>query len=305
MPSLSIGNQFLSDPLPLSSSVSNDEHLFDPNPEQGQEQQTEHWAPQDLPEYYQYGDGAVGIEDHDQYQSDSWRLMEEDANPYDEETHFEPADPLEDERVDEDPNNFDIWVNNDQEIEASDDLPHYQYYEHGNSSHDLEAGWNDFTHNDEAVFDDTFFSTPSLQVLQFDEGCPCEEAEEEVVTSHRPPRPKQNIGPQPPQDEERQWAWSSDSQPSQKSVRSAYSYSTNHLPLVQSSRPQTAADPSRPLHLTDTVDDGDEPYEITFSTPATLLPRISSPIIPTSRTGSSQMKRPHSLPNGLIAATIH
>jgi hypothetical protein len=312
-------SKYVSDPLPLSISVSNDQQndlsnndipLMDPHPDQEQQQTIEHWDPEDLPRSNLDNDCPLGTDDNERYQSDSWQLAEDYA-PHEEEVNFEPAHLIEPEA--EDPNCYDIWVNYDQEIEPSNDIQQHEYsnFEPDFTSPYVGTEWNDSLHNEEAVFDETFFSTPSLQVLQFDKPYPCvveeeeEEEEEEEdegkdITSQRPPRPKKKIATEL-QSEENQWAWSSEPQPNQRSLRSAYSYSTSHLPLDQSSRPQTAADPFRPLHLTDTVDDGDdEPYEITFSTPSTLFPRIPSPLTSTSRIGT-QLKRPQSLPTGLIA----
>jgi hypothetical protein len=308
-PFISNQNKYRSDSLPMPFSVSNDQQNDLPGIDINQEQEPgESWAPVDHPEP-NYNDDALGADDQEYDQPDSWKFAEEDVD-HEEETYF-VAHPVEG-----DPNHYDIWMNNDdQEIEPNYD---HQQYEYSNFEHDLGTEDYNSAYDETAAttaFDETFFSTPSLQVLHFDQPSPCEEEEGMALMSHRPPRPKKNIVMEVhdeyhEESQSQQWAWSSspvssDPQPNQRSLRSAYSYSTNHLALDQTSRPQTA-DPSRPLHLTDTVEDGDEPYEISFSTPSILPPRVSSPHIPTSRVGSSQqLKRPHSLPNGLIASSIH
>jgi hypothetical protein len=224
--------------------------------------------------------------------------------------------------IPDDQNSYDLWVNDtdyvaedgasfDQQYYYDEDQAYAGYYAQEPDPYDHEEYQYEPADaigvSSDSPFDDTFFGAPSLQVLQIDQST----AEEDDLqpSRSRPPRPHKRIPNTcfPKQEEtDNHWAWSSSPENAlqgTRPIRSAYSSSSNHLsPHQPTSRPQTA-DALRPLHLTDTVDDGDdEPYEISLSTPSILLPRGSSPSPSlTNRAVTSHLKRPHSLPTGLRA----
>jgi hypothetical protein len=222
----------------------------------------------------------------------------------------------------DDANSYDLWVNAEYATGGASEDQQYYYDESQeqnvgsgeepipeHASFENEEYEYDPCPYPDSTFDETFFAAPSLQVFQIDETSSLEDYKPQP--SNRPPRPQKRVPAEETTTSEHHnmdnnhWAWSPscDSVPQETSlIRSAYSYSTNHLSQLQpTSRPQTA-DPLRPLHLTDTVDDGDEPYEISLLTPSIRLPRTSSPSqSQTTRPVTSHLKRPHSLPNGLRA----